>query len=203
MSPIYRSQVPRCWDVTHCDLPSTHFFAFGLRSDFDQVRIYGVISNCPEKLIVLKRDQVESDINANIGQKRPLPRSLCRLILTGKPLVESVITLQAKRAQLQAKRDLILSSADSTDLIYTLQQELWFTDDYLDRLHGAIAHLYHQVVAESELIQFDSLAGSEASLREADSRAEHVERLLDILDKEKGKDQQKKWSFPKMFNRSL
>jgi hypothetical protein len=203
MSPIYRSQVPRCWAVTHCDLPSTPFFAFGLRADSDQVRVYGVISECPEKLIMLERDQVEPDINANIDQKRPLPRSLCRLILTGKPLVESVMTLQAKQEKLKTKRDLLLSSAAPTDLIHNLQQELWFTDDYLDRLYGAIAHLYHQVVAESELIRFDSLASSDASLREADSRAEHVERLLDILEKEKGKDQRKKWSFPKMFNRSL
>ncbi|MEO0377670.1 MAG: hypothetical protein AAF329_24320 [Cyanobacteria bacterium P01_A01_bin.17] len=202
MLPIYRSPVPRCWEVTHLELPSTHCFAFGLRGDPDQVRVYGVISEFPEKLVVIERDKIETVSNTEVGQKRPLPRSLCRLILTGKPLIESVVTLLAKREKLKAQRDLSLrSDVDSADLTHALQQELWFTDDYLERLYDAIAHLYHQVVNESQLIKFDSSAVSDIQLLEADLRAEHVERMLDTLEKEKGK--RKKWALPKMFNRSL
>ncbi|WP_110984611.1 hypothetical protein [Acaryochloris thomasi] len=203
MSPIYRSEVPRCWEVTHLELPSQHFFAFALRSKRDQVLIYGVISASPKKRVVLSREEIEFDADTTeVGQKRPLPRSLCRLILTGKPLIESVVTLLAKREKLKAQQDLSSSSGmDSADLTHDLQQELWFTDKYLERLYDAIAHLYHQVVNESQLIKFDSSAVSDIQLQEADLRAEHVERMLDTLEKEKGK--RKKWALPKMFNRSL
>lgn len=199
MSPIYRPEIPRCWEVTHSDLPSQHFFAFGLRSKGDEVLIYGIISASPQKLIVIGRDDLEFDREA--GQKRPLPRALCRLIMTGKPLIESVVTLLTKREKLKAQRDQSLNG-DATDAIHTLQQELWFTNDYLDRLYDAIAHLYHQIVNESQLIQFDASAVSDLQLHAADLRAEHVEQMLDALEKEQSEGK-RTWSLPKLFNRSI
>ena len=205
MSPIYRSEVPQCWEVTRLDVPATHFFAFGLRGSPDQVRVYGLISAYPEKLVIAKRDMIESAIKFLAGQQRPLPRSLCRLILTGKPLVETVVQLQMKREKLKAKRSSLLGSttAYQDNLIHKLQQELWFTTDYIDRLYDAIAQLYQQVSREAELIQFGGLASSDSLLEAAEARAEHVEKLLDALENENDEGQRKKWSLPKIFNRNL
>jgi hypothetical protein len=205
MSLIYRSQVTRCWEVTHINLPHQHFFAFGLTSDPDSVTEYGIISASPSQGVKVDSKAVDIQTHAPDIQKRPLPRSICRLILTGKPLVASVLKLQAKRSKLQTQWNASATrvTGEQSALDQHLYQELWFIDDYLDRLYTAIAHLYDQVVLETELIQFDATTIDEDRLEAADLRAEHVERLLDSFESQKSKGKRKQWFVTKMLHRYL
>ncbi len=185
--------------MNHHRLPSKHFFAFELTPDLDVISKYGVISELPSQIVTADRQDVEVKSNATYAESRPLPRSICRLILTGKPLVESVIALQEKREE-ACKRWKSLTT-DRTELDTKLQQELWSIDDYLARLYKTISHLYRQVAHESQLIRFDSSMTNVNHLEEADSRAEHVELMLDAFEKGKYKEQRKKWFLPNLLSR--
>ncbi|MGF1601997.1 MAG: hypothetical protein ACFCU8_08235 [Thermosynechococcaceae cyanobacterium] len=203
MSLVYRSQVTRCWEVTDTNHPHQHFFAFELKSKSDAVLIYGIISASPAQGVTVESNAVEIDDNASQATRRPLPRSIGRLILTGKPLVESVLRLQAKRSQLQTQWDQSLAkvAAGQAGLDKSLQLELWAIDDYLDRLYTTLSQLYRQVALETELIQFDATTTDEDLIEEAESRAEHVEQLLDSFENRKRDEKRKPWFVPKMLHR--